>query len=310
MMSYFEFPSIRLGPLTLEVFGVFVAIGVLAGAKIAVRAARRDGLDEQPLREYSAWGVGAGVVVGHLVHVLLYHPEELRDPWRILAVWSGLSSMGGLLGAVIAAAVYFRVRRIVFHDYADAFALGIAPGWGIARLGCFAVHDHPGVLTDFTLAVQFPGGARHDLGLYDAIALFLIAAVVHGLRSRGVLRGRLLGVVALLYGTQRFFMEFLRASDVAYPDALPRAYSGAVPVLRAVGLRALVAGWVSGPEARWARPTPCPTAPCRPKNEPIRASVGPEPRAPTEEVITWIRPLHHQQPRRPSRLRLLNARSD
>lgn len=219
MIPYFETPSIHLGPLTIEVFGVFAAIGVLGGAEIAVRAARRDGLDEQPLREYAAWGVGAGVVVGHLVHVLLYHPEALRDPWRIFAVWSGLSSMGGLLGAVIAAAVYFRVRRIRFHDYADAFALGIAPGWGIARLGCFSVHDHPGVLTDFPLAVQFPGGPRHDLGLYDAVALFVIAAVVHGLRSRGVLRGRLLGVVALLYGTQRFFMDFLRASDVAYPDA-------------------------------------------------------------------------------------------
>jgi phosphatidylglycerol:prolipoprotein diacylglycerol transferase len=226
VIPYFEFPSIQLGPITIEVFGIFAALGVWAGSEMAARAARWDGLDERPMREYAVWGVAAGVVVGHLVHVLLYHPEELRDPWRILAVWAGLSSMGGLLGAVIAAGVFFRVRRVRFHDYADAFALAIAPGWGIARLGCFAVHDHPGVLTDFPLAVQFPGGPRHDLGFYDAIALFAIAAVVHGLRSRGVLRGRLLAVVALLYGTQRFFMDFLRASDVGYPDA---RYLGLTP---------------------------------------------------------------------------------
>lgn len=40
MIPYFEFPSIHLGPLTIEVFGIFAAAGVLAGAEIAVRAVR------------------------------------------------------------------------------------------------------------------------------------------------------------------------------------------------------------------------------------------------------------------------------
>jgi phosphatidylglycerol:prolipoprotein diacylglycerol transferase len=226
VIPYFEFPSLPLGPFTLQIFGIFAAMGVFVGAKIAMGVARRDGLDTQPIGDYAAWGVGAGVVVGHLVHLFLYHPEELTSPWRLLAVWEGLSSFGGLLGAVIAAVVYFRARRIRLGDYADAFALGIAPGWGIARLGCFAIHDHPGVRTTFPLAVQFPDGPRHDLGLYDALALFAIAAVVWWLRRDGRLQGRLLAVVALLYGTQRFFSDFLRASDLAYVDA---RYLGLTP---------------------------------------------------------------------------------
>ena len=226
MIPFFELPSLKLGPFTLQVFGVFAALGVFVGAKIAMRAAERDGLDPQPLGDYAMWGVGSGIVVGHLVHLFLYHPEELTSPWRLFAVWEGLSSFGGLLGAVIAAVVYFRRRRIRLGDYADAFALGIAPGWGIARLGCFAIHDHPGVKTDFFLAVRFPDGARHDLGLYDAIALFAIGAVAWALRAAGRMRGRLLAVVALLYGTQRFLSDFLRATDVAYADA---RYLGLTP---------------------------------------------------------------------------------
>ena len=226
MIPYFEFPSVHLGPLTLQVFGIFAALGVFVGAKLSMWAVERDGLDPQPVGDYAMWGVGSGIVMGHLVHLFLYHPEELAEPWRIFAVWEGLSSFGGLLGAVIAAVVYFRVRRLRLADYSDAFALGIAPGWGIARLGCFAIHDHPGVRTDFFLAVQFPGGPRHDLGLYDAIALFAIGGVVWLLRSRGLLRGRLLAVVALLYGTQRFLSDFLRGTDVAYPDA---RYLGLTP---------------------------------------------------------------------------------
>jgi phosphatidylglycerol:prolipoprotein diacylglycerol transferase len=226
VIPYFEFPAIHLGPLTLQVFGLFAALGVFVGAKLSMRAVEQDGLDPQPIGDYAVWGVGAGVVVGHLVHLFLYHPEELAEPWRIFAVWEGLSSFGGLLGAVIAAVVYFRVRRIPLRAYADAFALGIAPGWGIARLGCFAIHDHPGVRTDFLLGVRFPDGVRHDLGLYDAVALFAIAGVVWALRWRGRMRGRLLAVVALLYGTQRFLTDFLRASDVSYPDA---RYLGLTP---------------------------------------------------------------------------------
>jgi phosphatidylglycerol:prolipoprotein diacylglycerol transferase len=226
VIPYFQIPSVRLGPLNLQVFGLFAAVGVFVGAKLAMRVARRDGLDPHVIGDYAAWGVGSGIVVGHLVHLLLYHPEELTSVWSLFAVWEGLSSFGGLLGAVIAAVVYFRVKKIRIRDYSDAFALAIAPGWGIARLGCFAIHDHPGVRTDFFLAVRFPDGPRHDLGLYDALALFLIAAVVWTLRRRGLLAGRLLAVVALLYGIQRFFSDFLRATDLAYVDA---RYLGLTP---------------------------------------------------------------------------------
>lgn len=228
MIPYFEPPALHLGPLTIQFFGILAALGVYVGARVAMRAARAEGLDGQVLGDYAIWGVLSGVVVGHLVHLFAYHPEELREPWRIFAVWEGLSSFGGLLGAVIAAVIFFRRRGIRLHDYGDAFALGTAPGWGVARLGCFAIHDHPGVRTEFPLAVAFPGGPRHDLGLYDAVALFAIAGILFALRRRGLLRGRLLAVLALLYGTQRFFLDFLRAwpGDLAYADA---RYLGLTP---------------------------------------------------------------------------------
>jgi phosphatidylglycerol:prolipoprotein diacylglycerol transferase len=150
-------------------------------------------------------------------------------PWSAftsLPAWDGLSSMGGLLGGALAAVVFFRVRGLQFAPYADSFALGIAPGWAIARLGCFSVHDHSGVLTSFFLAVRFPDGARHDLGLYDALVLFALTWLLYSLARRKLLAGRLLAVLALGYGTARFGLDFLRATDVAYADA---RYLGLTP---------------------------------------------------------------------------------
>jgi phosphatidylglycerol:prolipoprotein diacylglycerol transferase len=219
VIPWFELPSLSLGPVTIQSFGVLSALGILAAVHLASRAAARLGRDPQVILDYSVVGVLAGVVGGHLVHLFFYHPEELESPWSVLKIWEGLSSMGGLAGAIIAAVVWFRVKRIRFHDYADAFALGMAPGWGVARIGCFTVHDHPGVRTDFFLAVRFPDGPRHDLGLYEAILLLSIGALLWALHRRGALRGRLLAVLALLYGVGRFLLDFLRARDVAYADA-------------------------------------------------------------------------------------------
>ena len=218
-IPWFELPSLSLGPFTIQSFGVLSALGILLATILMSRAARELGKDPQVPVDFAVVGVIAGVVGGHLVHLLAYHPEELREPWRIVMLWQGLSSMGGLLGGVIAAVVWFRVKRIRFADYADAFALGLAPGWGVARIGCFTVHDHPGVLTSFPLAVQFPDGPRHDLGLYEAIVLLALGAVLWILHRRDRLRGGLLPLLALVYGIARFLLDFLRARDVPYADA-------------------------------------------------------------------------------------------
>jgi phosphatidylglycerol---prolipoprotein diacylglyceryl transferase len=227
VIPYYQPPNLKLGPFTLEVFGVFVALGIYLAARINYAQANKQGLDPRPMADYPFWGVIGGVVTGHLVHVLLYHPEELsKSPFQLFKFWDGLSSFGGLLGGVIAAAIYFRRIKIPFSRYSDALALGMAPGWAIARLGCFAVHDHPGVRTDFFLAVNFPGGPRHDLGLYDALWLFAIAAVLFAVNRKGLLRARLLALMALLYGPARFGFDFLRARDLAYVDA---RYLGLTP---------------------------------------------------------------------------------
>jgi phosphatidylglycerol---prolipoprotein diacylglyceryl transferase len=226
LIPWFEPPALHVGPITVQAFGVLAALGVATGVRAAAWAASRRGLDPRPVLDFAIWGVLAGIAGGHLVHVGLYHPEEIHNLRRVLEFWDGLSSFGGLAGGIAAAMVFFRMRGVPLGRYGDAFAVGMPTGWAIARVGCFLVHDHPGRLTSFPLAVAFPGGARHDLGLYEAIVLFAIAALLWRLWALGRLQGRLLGLLAVLYGGARFLLDFLRASDVAYADA---RYAGLTP---------------------------------------------------------------------------------
>lgn len=232
MIPYIRPPAIDLGFTQIEPFGILTAAGLLVGTYIIARAAKLDGKDPNPVQDFVVWALVGGVIVGHLMHLFLYHPEEMaKGPLQPFKVWDGLSSTGGMIGGAIAVILYFKIRKIPVRDYMDPIALGITPGWGIARVGCFLVHDHPGVPTDFFLAVDFPasafpGGPRHDLGLYDALLLFTISALLWTLRKKNVMRGAYLPLAVGLYGSVRFFFDFLRATDLRYVDA---RYFGLTP---------------------------------------------------------------------------------
>ena len=100
----------------------------------------------------------------------------------------------------------------------------------MARIGCFLVHDHPGIRTDFFLAVDFPvrgyGGPRHDLGLYDVFVLAVISVILYAFKSRRPREGRIMGLLAVCYTVPRFLLDFLRASDLNFVD---RRYAGLTP---------------------------------------------------------------------------------
>jgi len=91
-------------------------------------------------------------------------------------------------------------------------------------MGCSLAHDHPGARSDFFLAVQYPGGARHDLGFYEFLFTLLVLFPVTRLLGRKKLpEGFLLLLVSLLYAPVRFGFDFLRSHDFGNVD--PR-YAG------------------------------------------------------------------------------------
>ena len=110
---------------------------------------------------------------------------------------------------------------------------------GIARLGCVAVQDHPGIRSSSWFAVQFLDGRRLDLGLLDAVVLFVLSAVLWLLARKKRPEMALLGVFALGYSICRFFLDFLRATDLPSADRRLLGLTPAqwiCPVMAVVGL--------------------------------------------------------------------------
>jgi phosphatidylglycerol:prolipoprotein diacylglycerol transferase len=221
LIPYYETPIWEWGPITLDAWTALVLIGFMVGLEIARSRGIKLGLRVPDIVDGAVVTVGMGFIVGHIVHVVAYNPERLETDgiMAILRIWQGFSSTGGFIGAVLGSFVFYRyIRKGSWVAHADAIMFGFPFAWVFGRLGCFAAHDHMGRPSDFWLAVQFPNGPRHDLGLYEALLTIGIAALFWALRNHRVRPGFFLGLFCATYGPIRFFLDFLRNTDLSDAD--------------------------------------------------------------------------------------------
>jgi phosphatidylglycerol:prolipoprotein diacylglycerol transferase len=219
MIPYFELRTIPVGGgRSIAAFGVLVVIGIALGIRFSQSRARVLGVPEREINVAMALALLAGLLGSHVL-VLLTEPSATgRGVGNLVEFWSGMSSFGGFFGALVGLALYFRRRNWLVE--ADILMQALVIGWVFGRLGCTLVHDHVGAPSSFPLAIQFPDGPRHDLGLYECLytVLVLMPAVLV-LNRRPRKPGTTIWVVALLYAPARFLADFLRHTDLPNPDA-------------------------------------------------------------------------------------------
>jgi len=222
MLPYFQINSFLIGPLTIQVWGLFVSLGILTGIYLSYRLAKKYFISAQVLLDMAVWALVGGLLGGRIFYWLFYSLDYyLLNPLDAFKFWrGGASSLGGFFGAAVAAWVFVKIRHFTWKEslpYLDIGIVGLWLGWGIGRIGCFLIHDHVGRLSNFFLAVNFPFiGIRHDLGLYDSLLGFVLFGVFLLFFKPLVRRGwgLVTGYSILTYAIVRFFLDFLRETDL------------------------------------------------------------------------------------------------
>ena len=235
----------------LQPFGFFVVLAIIVGEILMRWRAKQVGLEDREMRTLFWWCLLFGLFASHVIDEVFYHPEQIAlRPWSLLLIWEGLSSMGGFIGAVIAAIAwkFWRVERwvpkrratpIAILAYAEVVLATFPFSWAIARIGCTVVHDHPGAVTSAStfLSVAYPSGdgdvvqrvlgplsfiwgnePRHDLGLIEMLLSLVLAGALALTWKRKLPLGTYAAVVPLAYAPVRFALDFLRARDLEGSD--------------------------------------------------------------------------------------------
>jgi phosphatidylglycerol---prolipoprotein diacylglyceryl transferase len=224
MIPYFSLTTIPVGPIDVQVWGLAVSAGIIVALLLGKKVCDRSGLSGEMMYDLALWVLVSALVFARLGYFLFYNVQALvGDPFSIVRIWDGgMSSFGGYLGAAVGAWLFVRRRRIQLRPYAEVAAFVLPLGYGIGRIGCFLIHDHPGILCDCFFSVDFPAGARLDHGLLLSVFGFALFSVFVYLRRRGHVVGQggwfYMPILLMAYGSGRFVLDFFRAYDLPVSD--------------------------------------------------------------------------------------------
>jgi phosphatidylglycerol---prolipoprotein diacylglyceryl transferase len=234
---------IELGPLKVHWYGLMYLLGFTVAwflGRSRVRAGRLPGVNEQAYSDllfYSMLGVIFGARIGY---ILIYDLDSyLADPVQVFKIWQGgMSFHGGLVGVLVASLWWARKQRMNFFDIVDFVAPLVPPGLGFGRLGNFINGELWGKYTQAGWGVVFPHAesslyrldnaklsAMHDSGILNEFARH--PSQLYQFALEGVVlfcalwwfsrnprpRYAVAGLFALLYGSFRFIVEFVRLPD-------------------------------------------------------------------------------------------------
>jgi len=212
---------VHFGRFFLPTYGFLVSLGVLVGLWISVRNSERLGIDGE-----KAWNLGILVVlcgiIGSKVLYVINEGMSFREIFSISTLQAGGVFSGGLIAAFIAAAWYVRRHHMPALGTCDAFSPGLALGHAIGRIGCFAAgccygkETHHWWAVTFTnpLAAQITGTPLNKplepTQLFESAVELANFFLLMWLLKRRKFDGQVFGAFMFIYGTARFFLEYLR----------------------------------------------------------------------------------------------------
>jgi phosphatidylglycerol:prolipoprotein diacylglycerol transferase len=85
------------------------------------------------------------------------------------------------------------------------------------------------MLSNAWFAVQYPGGGRFDLGLYEMLLTIPLAVTFLFLMRRPRPPGFFLGIMCIAYAPTRFALDFLRVNEQEYGHQADPRYGGLTP---------------------------------------------------------------------------------
>lgn len=224
----FPNPILSLGDVHIYLYGLLIAIGILACFFMLFEYSKRAGIPNEYV-DFAFYNGIASIVIGFIGSAvwqgLFQYIEQIKDgvPNPQFSLKSGITAIGGLATG----ALTFIVICIIFrkkYPFALTKLVAVAPmcmlvAHGFGRLGCLMA----GCCHGEYLGQEYVfGGIKMDgskgwgyyvpTQLYEALFLLLLCALLSLLLLKKNFRFAL-PVYLAAYGIWRFFIEFARADD-------------------------------------------------------------------------------------------------
>ncbi|RMG42864.1 MAG: prolipoprotein diacylglyceryl transferase [Acidobacteria bacterium] len=245
-----DFGTVRLFgqefPLVIGSYGVMMAISLLLGLWLVNRWGKQV-YPEAPWTDIVMGTFIAGFIGAKLANAVVFWRELATGQMSLIGVLrgGGVWLGGALLGTAYCIAM-LRRHRMEIGASSDVFFTVVPLAHGLGRIGCLlggccygSACDLPWAIT-YTdpLAAKYNGTPLnvplHPTPVYEFLLEMANFAVCYALWRRRPRGGTVAGTWVLLYGVERFFLEFLRSD--------PRGQYGPLTTSQWISLAMVAAG--------------------------------------------------------------------
>lgn len=237
--------SISIFGYEIAFYGMIIGTGILVGLFLALQEAKRTGQNPDHYYDLVLYGVIVSIIGARLYYVA-FSWESYKD--NLLSIFNirqgGLAIYGGVIGAVLTAVVYARIKRLSALQILDTVAPGIIAGQAIGRWGNFFNREAFGEYTDSLLAMRLPMDAVrasdvtdlmkeniqyiddmafiqvHPTFLYESMWNLGVLVMLWVYRKKKKFHGELFLLYLAGYGAGRFWIEGLRTDQLVMSNGM------------------------------------------------------------------------------------------
>lgn len=247
-----------IGAHDVRWYSIFVTLAVIMLILWVWYFLKREGIKSEYVMGAALWTIPMAVIVARLVHVVDNFDYFTDDPIKVFG-GAGLAIYGAILGGLLGAYIYCRIKGLSFAPLADIGAPGILLAQAVGRVGCIFNGCCYGKETSLPWAFTYTNPASeapqmlpvHPTQLYELIGdLFLFALLFWVFRGRLKPSGSLLALYLALYSALTFTVRFWRGDTE--PFAGPIHEGQLISVLVAV----LAIGWMIVHRTHWVQRQP------------------------------------------------------
>ncbi len=235
-------PTIHILGLTIPMYGVMTAVGMLAALLLLFKTSKHIRFTEDQILSAALWAIICGFLGAKILYWLVEIKQIIANPHYLLeTLREGFVFYGALIGGLGGVAIYAAKHKLPYLAFVDLFSPSLVLAHAFGRIGCFFAGCCYGMECDCAISVVFPQGAVAPAGvpliptqLMESAFLFLLSFVL----IRMLKKEKVFGVVAswymILYGAWRFVIEFFRDDE--------RGFVGALSTSQFISIFAVVAG--------------------------------------------------------------------
>lgn len=237
----FQIPSeaFHIGNYSVKWYGIIIALGFTLACIYGGRKAYKWKMNLDGMLDVLIYGTVFGIVGARLYYVCFHWYSYKDNLLDILKIWEGgIAIYGGIIGALIGAAIACKKSKVDFRNLLDLGAIGLLIGQGIGRWGNFMNQEAFGTntttalfrmtspkITQSLLADQQlllekgmtvdPYAPVHPTFLYESIWCLLgFLLLDYMLRKHRKFKGEIFLLYGIWYGLERMIVEGMRTDSL------------------------------------------------------------------------------------------------